>query len=86
MEGFFGTELNMFDVGDLNLLTSIYAYPSITESGRWRSDFSFDAKYEMPFDDDFYIKLGITVNYDNRPVAGASEVDYIFYTGFGWEW
>jgi hypothetical protein len=67
-------------------MTSIYAYPGITELGRWRSDFNFDAKYEMPFDDDFYIKFGVTVNYDNRPVAGASEVDYIFHTGFGWEW
>jgi len=85
-EGFLGTELNLFDIGDLSLMTNIYAYPSFTESGRWRTDFNFDAKYEMPFDDDFYIKLGVTVNYDNQPVPGASEVDYVFHTGFGWEW
>jgi hypothetical protein len=85
-EGFFGTELNMFDIGALNLLTKIFAYPSFTETGRWRADFSFDAKYEMPFDDDFYIKLGLSFNYDNRPVEGAAELDYVFHTGFGWEW
>jgi hypothetical protein len=86
MEGFFGTELNLYDIGNLNLLTKVVAYPSLTESGRWRSDFIFDTKYEMPFDDDFYIKIGLTFNFDNQPVAGASELDYVFYTGFGWEW
>ena len=85
-EGFIGTELNLYDIGDLNLLTNIIAYPSFTESGRWRTDFNIDVKYEMPFDDDFYIKLGVTFNYDNRPVEGASETDYVFHTGFGWEW
>jgi hypothetical protein len=85
-EGFLGTELNLFDIGDLNLSTKIFAYPSITEAGRWRTDFNFDARYEMPFDDDFYIKLGVTINYDNRPVEGAAETDYILHTGFGWQW
>ncbi|MEN8228418.1 MAG: DUF481 domain-containing protein [Bacteroidota bacterium] len=84
MEGSFGTELNMYDIGDLNLLTRIIAYPSFTESGRWRSDFNFDMKYDLPMD--FYVKLGFTLNYDNRPVEGASEIDYVFHTGFGWEW
>lgn len=86
MEGFFGTELNLFDVGDLNLSTKLIAYPSFTESGRWRSDFNIDTKYDMPFVDDFYVKIGLTYNFDNQPVAGASETDYVFYTGFGWEW
>lgn len=85
-EGFIGTELNLFDIGDLNLSTKIFAYPSFTEAGRWRSDFNFDTKYEMPFDDDFYIRLGITINYDNQPVEGASETDYVLSTGFGWSW
>jgi hypothetical protein len=82
-EGFIGTELNLYDIGDLNLLTKVVAYPSITESGRWRGDFIFDAKYELPLD--FYIRFGITVNYDNRPVPGAPETDYSLQTGFGWE-
>lgn len=85
-EGFIGTELNMFNIGNLNLLTQLLAYPGITEAGRWRADFNFDAKYEMPFDDDFYIKLSLGFNYDNRPVEGAADLDYVFHTGFGWEW
>lgn len=86
MEGFVGTELNLYDIGDLNLLTNLVVYPSFTESGRVRSDFSIDTKYEMPFDDDFYIKIGLTLNYDNQPVENASDTDYVFHTGFGWEW
>jgi len=86
MEGLIGTELNLFDIGDLNLMTKVSAYPSFTESGRWRTDIDFDARYEMPFDDDFYIKMGFTFNYDNQPVEGASDLDYVLHTGFGWEW
>ena len=82
-EAFIGTELNLFDIGDLNLLTKANAYPSFTDSGRWRADFVFDLKYDMPLD--FYTKLGLTYNYDNRPVEGASESDYVFQFTFGWE-
>jgi hypothetical protein len=83
-EGFFGTELNLYDIGDLNLLINIMAYPSITEKGRWRSDSKFDIKYDLPFD--FYIRMGLSLNYDNRPVEGAGKTDYVLQTGFGWEW
>jgi hypothetical protein len=55
----------------------------MTESGRWRIDYSFDTKYDLPLD--FYIKVGFTLNYDNQPVAGASKTDYVFQTTFGWE-
>jgi len=83
-EGFIGTELNMFNTGDLSLLTNLVAYPSFTEKGRIRSDFKFDLTYDLPLD--FYIKLGFTVNYDNQPAAGSPETDYVIHSGFGWEW
>lgn len=84
MEGFIGTEINMFDIGDLNFYTKITAYPGITEEGRFRTDFKMELKYD--FVHDFYIKGGLTVNYDNQPAVGASDVDYILNTGIGWEW
>ena len=84
LELFFGTDINLFDVGDLNFLTSAYAYPSMTDGGRWRSDVRLDVKYDLPLD--FYIRAGVTVNYDNRPAEAGSELDYVFTTGFGWEW
>jgi hypothetical protein len=83
-EGYLGTELNLYDIGDLNLLIIIMAYPNITDKGRWRSDSKIDLKYDLPFN--FYVKTGFSLNYDNRPVEGASATDYILQTGFGWEW
>jgi len=83
LEGFAGTELNLYDIGDLDLYSNLTAYPSFTDDGRWRVDFKFNAKYDLPLD--FYIKLGFTMNYDNRPVEGATDTDYIFNAGFGWE-
>ena len=82
-EAFFGTELNLFDIGDLNILAKANAYPSLTESGRWRADAAFDLKYDFPLD--FYIKMGLTYNFDNRPVEGASDTDYVYQITFGWE-
>jgi len=82
-EAAIATELSLYDIGDLNLLTNVVWYPSITETGRHRIDLKFDVKYDLPFD--FYIKSGITLNYDNQPTAGASSSDYVFQTGFGWE-
>jgi len=83
-EGFLGTELNIFDIGDFSLLTKAVLYPSITESKRVRADFTMDSKYDLPLD--FYIKLGFTLNYDNRPAEDASDTDYIIQTTFGWSW
>jgi len=82
-EGFASLELNMFNMGDLSMLTSIYVFPSLTESGRIRSDFKFDLKYDLPLD--IYFGIGFTLNYDNKPVEGASKSDYVFQTSVGWE-
>ena len=59
-------------------------YPGITEKGRWRSDFDLDIKFELPLE--FYVKVGGTVNFDNRPAEGARKLDYIIKSGLGWEW
>ena len=83
-EGSFATELNIFNVQDFSLLTSVTAYPSITEKGRLRTDFSCDVKYDLPFD--FYIGVGYRLNYDNQPIEGASTTDYVFQTAIGWSW
>jgi hypothetical protein len=84
MEAFISTELNLFDFGDFGFFTRISAYPGITEKGRFRTDFKMDLKYDLPLD--FYLKGGFTLNYDNQPTVGASEVDYVLNTGLGWEW
>ncbi len=75
--------LNVFDVKDLDITSDLKVLPSITEGSRLRSDFNFDISYDLPWD--FYIKFGITVNYDNQPAVEGSESDYIIRTGFGWK-
>ncbi len=82
-EGVLGTELNMYDIGDLNFFMNVYWYPSFTEENRHRADFKMNVKYDLPLD--FYISGGVTVNYDNEPVQGAADTDYVIQTGFGWE-
>ncbi|WPR75258.1 DUF481 domain-containing protein [Algoriphagus sp. NG3] len=82
-EGMLGAELNLYDIGDLNLLTSVMAYPSFTESGRFRTDFKLDVKYD--FFSDFYLKVGTTMNFDNQPVGEAAQLDYVLQTTIGWE-
>lgn len=81
-EAFIGSELNIYDIGDFSLFTNIVAYPSLTDGGRFRTDFKLDVKYE--FLSDFYVKLGTTMNYDNSPIAGAAPLDYVFQTTVGW--
>jgi hypothetical protein len=83
-EGFLGTEVNLFDMGDVSMLFLIVVYPSITDPGRLRTDSKLDFKYDLPLD--FYINLGASLNSDNRPAADAGKIDYVLYTGFGWEW
>ncbi|PQB05931.1 hypothetical protein BST85_02885 [Aureitalea marina] len=82
-EVFVNTSLNMFDFKDFSLTTGLKIYPSITESGRWRSDFDLNLKYDLPLD--FYIKMGTTVNFDNQPAVEGNDFDYVFTTGVGWE-
>jgi len=86
-ELFLGTQWNLFDTGDFSFLGSIFAYPSLTEEDaitgqqRFRTDLTFDIKYDLPYD--FYIKTGLTLNYDNQAVAGDN-TDYVWNFGFGW--
>ena len=82
-EGYFGINANYFDIGDLSLLSSLFAYPSFTESGRWRADFMLDSKYKIT--DDFYIKLGASINYDNRSAIAGNETDYVYTFSIGWK-
>lgn len=81
-EAFLGTEANLYDIGDLSFLSRVVVYPSITESGRLRTDLNFDIKYNLPLD--FFINFGLSLNYDNQPVQTTTKADYIFQTTFGW--
>ncbi len=83
-ELFLASELNIFDMGDFSILTNIFVYPSLTEKNRLRTDFRMDLQYDLPLD--FYIKSGLTLNYDNRSIQLTRTTDYIIQTTLGWSW
>ena len=82
-EAFLSLTYYMFNFEDLDLKTGVKMYPSLSEKERLRIDYDFILKYDLPLD--FYIKLGFTLNYDNQPASDGSDTDYIFTSGFGWE-
>jgi len=83
LETFASFELNLFKHKNISLLTKLTTYLSVTEWDRVRADFNIDVKYELPLD--LFIKFGFTNNFDNKPIAGAVNNDFIFQTVFGWE-
>ena len=68
---------------DIDIDSSVNVAPSLSESGRFRTDYDLNLKYDLPLD--FYIKIGFVLNYDNQPITSGNEVDYVLTTGFGWE-
>ena len=82
-ELYLSSNLNMFNFSDFSLYTRIDFYPSLSEGGRLRVDYILNTKYDLPYD--FYIKAELQFNYDNQPVPGASDLDYVLNTGLGWE-
>ena len=83
VELFISTRFNMFDFKDFSLDTNVDFYPSISERGRMRVDYSLNVKWDLPLD--FYVKTSFQFNYDNQPPQTASEFDYILTSGFGWK-
>jgi hypothetical protein len=82
-ELFMTTQFNMFNFNNISLFVSATGYPSLSETGRFRADYSFKIKYDLPYD--FYIKTELQANFDNQPVTSAIKNDYVFSTGIGWE-
>ncbi|MBT8300382.1 MAG: DUF481 domain-containing protein [Maribacter sp.] len=77
------TQFDMFNFENLNFTTKVIGFPSLSERGRFRVDYNFVLKYDLPFD--FYIKAEFTLNYDNQPAVEGNFADYVFSSGFGWE-
>ena len=82
-EGYAGTVFNVYDVGDLDILTKLDFFPSLRKSDRYRINFDIDLKYDLPLD--FFVKLGYTLNYDSKPPNGGPNDDFVFQTTIGWD-
>jgi hypothetical protein len=73
-----------FDEPELDLSTNLTLYPSLTESGRWRSSYAVSLKWEII--SDFFWRLSLIGDYDNKPRdPNANENDYTLNTSLGWD-
>ena len=41
---------------------------------------------EIEITHDFYLKTGLTLNYDNKPAVAGKESDYVLFFTIGWQW
>ncbi|MHA3789437.1 DUF481 domain-containing protein [Flavobacterium hauense] len=83
LEAFVTMELSMFEHKDLSMYTKVTAYPSLTISNRVRTDLTVDFKLDLPLN--FFLKLGLTYNYDSKPIKDGGKEDYVIQSTFGWE-
>ena len=83
-EGYLGSDANLFNTGDLSMISQIRAYPGMTNGGRWRVDMNLDLKYDLPHN--LYVKIGGSLNFDNYLTENSEKYDYVLQSGLGWEW
>jgi len=85
LEGLLNLNFHAFRYKDpeLDFQTSLTVYPSITEWGRVRADFTAVLAYEIF--NDFTVSLNLVDNYDSEPpVEGAAKNTIRFTLSFGW--
>ena len=73
-----------YDLPELNLSTNLQVIPSLSVSGRVRSEFAIDFRWE--FIDDFFWLLSFYNSFDNKPSDPTAEKnDYGITTSIGWD-
>lgn len=85
LEGLLGIDWRVFDFATpkTNLTAKAVLFPSLTESGRYRTDASISLRREIV--SDFYLDLSLYQTYDtNPPDAEAEKSDYGLITSFGY--
>jgi hypothetical protein len=86
LELLLGTQFSIFryDFPETDIGGSLVVLPSLTESGRYRSEADLHAKYE--FVDDLYFELRMYGSYDSAPPGDdAPSSDYGFVTSLGYK-
>ncbi len=75
----------VYDDPEIDLTTTFRLFPSITTPGRIRFSFNTNLKWEIF--SDFFWRLTIYDNFDNKPAAsGMSNNDYGITINFGWSY
>lgn len=84
LEGIGNVTVNYFRFADpeRSLTSRLTVFPSITESGRFRSDFR--TTFKLEFIDDLFWSMEAYYQSDNEPSQGAAKSDYGITTSLGW--
>jgi hypothetical protein len=84
-EGLFGADLEWFrfDTPELDITMRFELYPNLEESGRYRTSFDTDFRWEII--NDLFWALTVYHRYENDPLAEGSGTDYGVTTSLGWE-
>jgi putative salt-induced outer membrane protein YdiY len=80
-EAYLGTEFMTEKLKITDLLTRFTYYPSLTISGRHRFNYRFDLDFNLP--GDWYLRIGLFDNFDNKPPEGFAKNDYGWSNSFG---
>jgi putative salt-induced outer membrane protein YdiY len=85
IEGVIGTTFSFFrfDSPEANLDATLVLLPSLTESGRFRSEATVKSRYEIV--EDLFFEISLYGSYDNEPDQNAdSDSDYGVTTSLGY--
>jgi hypothetical protein len=85
MEGVLGVNFQAFRYvfPNMDISTSLHAYPSLTEKGRVRVNFQANIRYELFRR--FYVSLGFHDSYDSKPGGETTaKNDYSLTFGISW--
>jgi hypothetical protein len=85
IEAVFTTAFSIFryDFPETDITGNLALIPSLTQSGRYRSEAELRAKYE--FVDDLYFELRLYGSYDSKPpLTDTEQGDYGFVTSLGY--
>ncbi|GMW05206.1 MAG: DUF481 domain-containing protein [Gammaproteobacteria bacterium] len=84
VEGVLKTDFEFFtyDMPETSLSTALTVFPSVTESGRWRSLLEFALRRELV--SDLFVELSLYSSYDSEPPEDGSKNDYGIVTGLGY--
>jgi len=81
--GWLTYEYYKFSSPERSFKTNLQVFPSITDFGRWRMNFSTDFKWEMI--NDLYWVLSFYADYDSAPISSqAASTDYGVTTSLGY--
>jgi hypothetical protein len=83
-EGLAGARFQTFKFRNpkLDISTTFYTIPSLSDWGRVRLD--FDTQVRIEIIKDLFVSLKLFDNYDSRPPEGAEKNDFGINTGVGW--